>query len=363
MKILFLIDSLHTGGKERRLVDLIKMLSGCKDIEIELILFSLDIYYTKIFDVNIKVHYIIRKFKKDPAVFLKIYKICKIFNPDIIHSFHSMSSIYAFPIAKLLKIKFINAMITDAPRTIKILSESWIRAKFSFPFSDIILSNSNAGLMSYKVSGKKGYCIHNGFDFSRIEDIKNKSIVRKEFGINNEPVVGMVASFSDKKDYDTFILAAAKILKKRKNTIFLAVGDGKNFIKCKNLAGENRNRIKFLGERKDIEDIVNICDICVLSTYTEGISNSVMEYMALGKPVIVSDGGGTKELVINGRTGFLNPPRNIDKLVEKIEYLLENPDIASNIGKAGKQRLFEHFSLEKMVNNTLNLYNSLLNNP
>lgn len=360
MKILFLIDSLQSGGKERRLVDLIKKLSGVKDIDIELILFSSEIYYTKIFDVNIKVHYIIRKHKKDPSVFLKIYKICKIFNPDIIHSFNSMVSIYSFPIAKLLKIKFINAMIANAPRSIKILSKSWIRANFSFPFSDIILSNSNAGLKSYKVSGKKGYCIHNGFDFSRIENLKNKSIVRKKLGINNEQIVGMAASFSDKKDYETFIFAAAEILKKRKNTIFLAAGDGKNLNKCKKLAGENRNRIRFIGKRKDIEDIVNICDICVLSTYTEGISNSVMEYMALGKPVIVSDGGGTKELVINGRTGFLIPPRNIDKLVEKIDYLLENPNIASNMGKAGKQHLLEHFSLEKMVNNTLNVYNTLL---
>ena len=71
-----------------------------------------------------------------------------------------------------------------------------------------------------------------------------------------------------------------------------------------------------------LESIINICHCGVLSTFTEGISNAVMEYMALGKPVLVTDGGGSKEIVVDGKTGLLCEKRNAEDLAEKILYLI-----------------------------------------
>lgn len=360
MKILFFIDSLRSGGREHRLVELIKGLKDYPDIQCEIAIMSKDIHYQYIFKQDIKIHYLIRKWKKDPKIFLKLYRLCKEFKPDIIHSWGSMPSVYALPIAKMLKIKFINAMISDAPYKLSI--KALIRSKLTFPFSDVIVSNSNAGLKSYNAPKNKSFCIHNGFDFSRIVNLKNNEKIKLKFGIKTEKVMGMVGSFSAKKDYKTYILTAQKISTKRNNVIFLAIGDGINLEKCKEIVKpEFQNKIKFLGKQQNIESLINIFDIGVLSTYTEGISNVVMEYMALGKPVIVTDGGGTKELVANGKTGFLVKPESVEKLASKIEYLLDNAKIATDMGEKGREKIKKEFSLEKMTNSYVNLYKSLLN--
>lgn len=360
------IDSLTAGGKERRLVELIKGLKNYSDIQCELAIMSNDIHYQYVFKQDIRVHYLIRNWKKDPRIFFKLYKLCKEFKPDIIHSWGSMPSVYAFPIAKLLRIKFINAIISDAPLKLKIFGKAWTRSKLTFPFSDIILSNSYAGLKSYNVPNKRSYCIHNGFDFSRLDRLEDKKKVREKFDVVTEKVVGMVGAFADRKDYKTYLFAAMKILSKRNDVSFMAVGDGKNLEDCKKLVKkENKNKIIFTGKQNDVESIVNVFDIGVLTTnlevHGEGISNSILEYMALGKPVIATEGGGTKELIINGETGFLLEQKNYIQLADKIEYLLENKKVAIEMGKKGRERIKKEFSLEKMTNSYISLYKNLLN--
>ena len=105
---------------------------------------------------------------------------------------------------------------------------------------------------------------------------------------------------------------------------------------------------------------MNIFDIGVLLSnpdiHGEGISNSIMEYMALGKPVIASIGGGTSEIVLDGETGFLIEPKNPKQLAERIDYLLSNQTVAKKMGESGRKRIQQHFSLDKMVNETYNLY-------
>jgi glycosyltransferase involved in cell wall biosynthesis len=88
----------------------------------------------------------------------------------------------------------------------------------------------------------------------------------------------------------------------------------------------------------------------------EGISNSIMEYMALGKPVIATNSGGTNEIVINNDTGFLITDNKVEVVVEKIEYLLNNPEISRSMGYRGRERIKKYFSIEKMIQEFINLY-------
>jgi glycosyltransferase involved in cell wall biosynthesis len=167
----------------------------------------------------------------------------------------------------------------------------------------------------------------------------------------------MVAGFSKYKDYPTFLRAARELNGKRKDVVFVTVGDGEKLQACKELAG-GVGSIRFLGRRKDVVDIVATFDIGVMSTYTEGISNSIMEYMALRKPVVATDGGGTRELVVDGETGFLVPPGDAAALASRIEYLLDHPDVAKRMGEAGEARLKREFSVTRMVAETVELYES-----
>jgi glycosyltransferase involved in cell wall biosynthesis len=361
MKILYIIDSLRLGGKERRLVELLKDLETKKYIRCQLVVLSDDAFYNYVDMLDIKIHHLIRKCDKDPYIFIKLYKICKDFQPDIIHSWEAMCSIYVLPVAKLLGIKLINGMITSAPTKLKLFGKSWIRSKLTFPFSDLIISNSYAGLKSYNAPKHKSYCIHNGFDFSRTRNLEDQDIIRKSFKIDSAHVVGMVASFSPRKDYETYILSAIQILQKRNDLTFLAVGDGSTLEKYKGMVKPKfKKKIKLIGKQNNIESIVNIFDIGVLLTdqdiHGEGIANSILEYMALGKPVIATSGGGTSEIVIHDKTGYLIEPKNTEALSKKIEFLLNNKGKAKLLGKAGKERVIREFSIKKMRNRFIKKY-------
>ena len=172
-KILFFIESLHSGGKERRLVELIKGLTKYPDIKMELVLIKEDIHYNDIFSAGIKIHYTVRKLiRKDPFVVYKFFKIAKIFQPDIIHVWGYMAAVYAIPTKVVFNIPIINNSITYA-LNIKMFSKLWVASKLSFPFSDRVIANSYAGLKSHKIVANSKYrVIYNGFDFERNNFIK-----------------------------------------------------------------------------------------------------------------------------------------------------------------------------------------------
>lgn len=368
MKILMLIDGLAKGGKERRLLELIKGLKLKEGIEAELVLFSRKIHYQHVFDLGINIHFLERKPKKDPRVFVRLIKLCKEVQPDILHSWGSMPSIYAIPAAKLLNITFINAMITSAPIKLALWDHRYLRSRLTFPFSDLIVSNSLAGLKSYGVSQDKGYCLYNGFDFARVNDLKDPEEIREQFAITTPYVVGMVGAFEDRKDYHTYLQGAMKVLDKRKDVTFLAIGGGKNLALCKEIVLESyKPYIIFTGMQNQVESIINAVDIGVLMTnndvHGEGISNAVMEFMALEKPVVASDSGGTKEIVVDGKTGWLIPSKSPNTMAEKIVWLLENKKKAVEMGQLGKERVWAMFNLDDMVNKYVQLYKTALKVP
>ncbi len=323
---------------------------------------SEDIHYKEILELPITIHTLIRKSRKGPlSIFFKFNKICQQFRPHIIHVWDTMPAIYAIPTRMLSHSLLVNSCITNAPSKVRLFSKQWMHSSISFLFSDAIVANSSAGLKAYRLNGQRGVCIHNGFDPARNINLETPASVEARFGISTPFIVGMVASFNKKKDYRTFILAALKILESRKDVTFVSVGDGADLEACKALVSKEKQQyMKFVGKQSDVESIVNIFDIGVLATFTEGISNSIMEYMALGKPVVATNGGGTGELVINEVTGFLVNPRAPQDLAERINYLLQNKDLAISMGQAGKERIQKDFSLQTMTSNFSNLYQQLL---
>jgi len=357
IKILFLISNLSVGGQERQLIELLKGLTVNKNIECELVIMANTIHYKDFYDLEIPVNYIIRRHRKDITIFFKLFKLCKRIKPDILHSWGPTPASYAFLIAKILKIKFVNSFIRNSFKP-KIFDNNWFRSKLTFPFSDVIISNSKAGLKSYGLkNNKKGIVIYNGFDLNRIEHLEDKEIIKNSFSIKTKYVIGMVATFSDKKDYKTFIKAADYVLQKRDDVTFVAVGNGQNLISMKTKI--NNSNFIFLGNQTNIESIVNIFDIGILTTYTEGISNSIMEYMAFGKSIIATDGGGTKEIVKDGVNGYLIEQKNEDQLSNKIIYLLDHIDVSKKMGDVGKNNIIEEFSLRKMVNRYVELFKKI----
>jgi len=363
MKILFVIDSLRAGGKERRLVQLLKGLNKKNEFKAELIILNKNVHYKEVFNLNIPIQYFKRSILQDIKLISRFNKICNNFKPDIVHCWDNIAAMQFAPICKWYGIKFVNSMITSAPKTKK-LSKRYFSNVVSYPFSDVILSNSQASLDNLFVPLKKQKVIHNGYDFFRLSNIKPASVIREKYNIKNTFVIGMVASFSNFKDYDTFIQAALILNKKYDNISFVAVGDGINREKSEKTTTKSiSDNFIFTGRIIDVESMVNIFNIGVLLTdinIEEGLSNSIMEYMALGKPVIATKGGGTSELVIDNETAFLIEPKNPEQVIEKIDYLISNPKIAKKMGQKGKEIIKKHFTLDKMVDKMYELYKDVL---
>lgn len=365
MRILFFIDCLTAGGKERRLMELMKSLLKEPNVHFELVLMSEAIHYKEILDLNIKIHYIIRKSKKDPRVFFALYKVCNNYKPDIIHCWDSMTAIYSVPVCKLLGIKLVNAMVTNTNVKKNIFNKSWCRARLTFPFSNIVIGNSLAGLKSYNAPVRKSVCIYNGVDMSRFDSLQDPLIIKNRilgYLFQDEFIVGMVARFEKDKDYKTLIEAAISLLNDNVNLIFILVGGGSELGKMKSLVPSTLSKkILFLGTRNDVESIISIFNVGVLSTHGEGISNSIIEYMALGKPVIATKGGGTNEIVRNKINGFLIDSGNSEDLKEKIKILMDNKEMAKIMGENGRKLIHEKFDVKIMADKYFRLYHSLKN--
>lgn len=361
MKIFFVIDTLGSGGKERRITELLKALKARQDIDYMLVVMSSNIHYSEILDLGIKIETVLRKTKKDLFVFNRFYYLLKTYGPDIVHCWDSMTAVYVTPACKLLHIKLVNGMVIDSPVRQNILNKHWLRAKLTFPFSDVIVGNSKAGLISYRAPAKKSVVIYNGFNFERTKELIKSEDIRHQLSIATVYVVGMVATFWKRKDYPTYFEAAQMVLAKRKDVTFLAVGTDTDSVESINLIDKQYiDHFKFLGGKTGIESFIRAMDICILSTFTEGISNSILEYMALGKPVIATRGGGTGEIVSDKETGFLVNPSSPGELAVKIETLLNDPQMCKNMGSAGYERIKNEFSIDQMVKKYCNLYTMLL---
>ncbi len=123
MKILYVIDTLGSGGKERRLTELLKELMHKQEIEYELVVMSDDIHYEEVYNLGINIHKIIRNTKKDPSVFWKLFRLIKNFKPDIVHCWDSMSAVYVALSCKILKCRLVNGMVIDTPVRQNILNK------------------------------------------------------------------------------------------------------------------------------------------------------------------------------------------------------------------------------------------------
>jgi len=368
MKILFVIDTLRGGGKERQLTELLKGLAGEKGFSLTVAVVIEEIHYEELFELDIDLHFLSESStgNGNTSVFSALYKLCKTVKPDIIHTWNLKTSLMAIIPAKRFGIKFLNGSVRNAIPNTRGFNKFRLLSRLSFWFADAIAANSLTGLHNQGYTRPKGVCIHNGFDLSRISALEDAGIVRERFGITTGKVVGMVGSFVDAKDYKTFIAAAGRIAAKRDDVTFAAVGDGPELAGFREgMDAAIKDRFKFLGEQTDVESIVNIFDVGVLACNTkghaEGLSNSIMEYMALGKPVVATHSGGNSELVRDNETGFMVGAFDVDELTARLEFLLENEDKALEMGRAGHRRIEEFFSLDLMVREYIRLYNHMVN--
>lgn len=350
MKILFFTETLFFGGKERRLLELISFLKKTTNHTIVLALTEDQIHYDYIYELDVPIVILKRKWTKyDPLPFIRFYKFCGEYKPDIIHSWGRLTTFYSIPTKLLRGIPLISSMIADSNRGYGVFSLKYLFLKADILFANKILSNSLAGLKAYGINNSKAKVILNGVNLVRFQQVYETGSVKKEYGIKTRLIVVMVAAFTGFKDYNLFLDVARNLGKSREDVTFVGVGDGSEFQHIQRRINEEMiTNVILTGSQRNVERIIAASDIGLLCTYSEGISNSIIEYMALGKPVISTDiNGGSKELIIEGETGYCIE-RNVEKISFTLNILLDSADLRKSMGDKGKERIMSHFSIERM---------------
>ncbi len=204
--------------------------------------------------------------------------------------------------------------------------------------------------------------IPSGIDFSPFEEVESRDFLRREFSFAaDDYLTGIVAALEDHKGH-TYLFQAARILKEKAPKIRLVVvGTGSLEL---DLHGQVRDLglddiVCFLGFRDDVPRILASLDLFVLSSHLEGLGSSLMDAMASRLPVVATRVGGIPEVVIDGETGLLAPPKNPEALAGAILRLYHDKELAARLAGQGYQFVHRKFSSGAMAEKVLSLYEKL----
>lgn len=182
----------------------------------------------------------------------------------------------------------------------------------------------------------------------------------------DKKIIGIVARLVVEKGYLDLFKAFETVIKNNPDVVLILIGQHEpekkdtidlNIIKKYQI----NNKIIFLGERTDVEEIYPLMDVFVLPTHREGLGAAILEASAMKVPVVASNTGGCPETIDNGESGFLVPISNIEKLAESILFILDNPEQAEKMGKAGRSKILREFKKEIIFDRLGKEYKRLIN--
>ncbi len=215
-------------------------------------------------------------------------------------------------------------------------------------------------IKDFNVDEKKIVVIHNGIDINKLktQNSKLKTEIKNSLGLGDGPVIGIIARLSEEKGHVYLIEAMNEIINKIPQAQLLIVGEGRTKERLLHLTKALRleNNVFFLGQFTDIQEVFSVMDIFALPSIREGLGLALMEAMASGLCVIGSDVGGIKSLIRDGYNGLLVRPKDTKQLSQAILELLEDEQKRKSLGKNAQTFICQNFSLEKMVQETEEVY-------
>ena len=276
----------------------------------------------------------------------------------IAHSFDFYSNFMLIPSARLAHVP----VVVGSQRQLGDLM-SWVRNSAQhalFRWCDRVVCNSRAAaarLQQVGISPKKLAVIPNALPGALFaETVPSLPTIRGGLRIV------MIARMNDPaKRHDIFLKAAARLVPKHPKLEFVLVGDGPLRPGLEQMVANLGlgNHVVFLGDRRDVPRLLAACDMSVLSSVKEGMSNTIMESMAAGVAVVACRVGGNEELIRDGENGYLVPAGNEEQLAERIERLVSQPEVRKSFGASAK-KYAQSFTVERVCGEYERLYMSLL---
>lgn len=247
----------------------------------------------------------------------------------------------------------------------------WLE-KWAGQFTDILftqsLEDAEVAKLEKLVPKNAIYAIGNGVDPGKFNPQKfgNGAKIRKSLGIpDNAFVIGMIARLVQEKGICEFLEAATQAAVENDKIYFLVIGtrlDSDHAQEVSNTISAVKeklaNRLMFLGQRKDVPELISTMDVFCLPSWREGMPRSIIEAMMMGKAVIATNIRGSREEVIEGKTGYLVPTRNSKLLKEKFLYCATHREEMKKMGEAGRERALNHFDEHKIIEKQITIIQS-----
>ena len=366
IKIAFIIDELNLGGTEKQLLKTIELLNKDKFESILICLRPSDYFYR--LDIPCE------KCTLDVYSLLSIHGFLKFLwfvfhlrkhRIDIVQTYFFDSTVFGVLAARIAGVKVIISCKRDLGfwYTSKLLRVLKLVNIFVHRF----LVNSNAVKVHIskheKIPSEKIDVIYNGIDVSLEYTAQSYPPSRESLGIlPSDYVVGIVANLNRPvKRIDLFIKAAAIVLDEVKNVQFVIVGDGhlkEQLMKLRKILGISE-RVIFVGRQDKVRPYISLFDVGVLCSNSEGFSNSILEYMAAGIPVVATAVGGNKEVIEQEVTGILVAPGDYKSMAEKICTLLKDRRRRLQIGGEGTSIVQEKYAWDSKIKEIEGYYQSI----
>lgn len=257
------------------------------------------------------------------------------------------------------------------PQTIDIRRSGWhglyrLLERYLAPLTSAIISVNEADrqrLMAWGISPDRVITIPNGIDLDAFQDPMSVRAAQKSLGLDpNRPVVIQLARLSAQKDPLAFVEGAALVLRQCPDVQFAMLGQGpleQKVVSRIQTLGLQKH-IHLLGWRDRAHRLLPAADVVTLTSRWEGSPYSLLEAMAASRPVVATAVNGCPELIADGDTGFLVPPGDTSAWARSVLTLLEQPDLAEEMGKRARQRVEQQFSVQATTERTIELYQRLV---
>jgi glycosyltransferase involved in cell wall biosynthesis len=284
-----------------------------------------------------------------------VFRLARLFrewDADVIHTHNTKALFYGGPASRLARVPAV-VHTRHGQRYLSTRSDNTVfRCLTRLVDRVVCVSHDSARLSAAEGITPRRICtIWNGIDAERFDYV----------GPSEGGPAVMVGRLTWEKDVETLIKAAALAARAHPAFRLEIAGDGDRLSALKDMAaglglGE---RVHFLGEIHTVPELLARASLLVLPSLTEGISLTLLEAMARGLPVVATRVGGNPEVVVDGETGYLVPPRLPERLAERMVYLLRQPELARRLGQQARRRVLDHFQAPDMVARYEVLYNEI----
>ena len=363
MKILHVINSLDCGGLEKFVIDLsVELKKRGHDVQLVCLQKGGDLNrLAQATQLSVTTFEKKKEAGIDFSLISKIAEFIRREKFDIIHTHNVAPLIYgSLAAAFAFNTRLINTRHGRQIETVNPLF--WALNKKIVTISH----DAKECLLNWnRMNPNKVKVIHNGinveaFGSTLSEDEKRR--LKIEVGIKDDSfVLGTIGRLAKEKDQATLLKAFRKMIQKKVHTTLVIVGDGPLKKDLEKMAEEFqiKDQVKLLGYRSDTAKLLQIFDVFVLSSFTEGISLALLEAMAAGKPTIATKVGGNPEVVVEAETGYLVPCGFPERIEAAAMRYFANRSLIPQMGDAGRRRALEFFSLDRMTSEYEKLYKEI----